>query len=115
MSAEDRRASSADGEEAARSLAVRLTEFFLQEGWDAVADPIKDPAGRPAVEVRSAESFGPMPGRFAPHRARFPVEPERGEAQFKDLTEVLRATRVGSPSGIGATTRPVLPEWCLTE
>jgi hypothetical protein len=102
--------------EAARELAVRLTEFFAQSGWDAVADPIVDEsAGSPSVEIRSAEPLGTIPGRFAPHRARWPVEAERLDAQFSELCALLKAARVAPASGRAFTTQPVLPAWCLAE
>src|ERR1700690_281644 len=91
-----------DAEEAARTLAVQLSEFFLREGWDAVAAPIRDSEGAPAVEVRSAEPLGVIPGRFAPHRARWTVEPARLAAQFNELTSLLTATRRGSRSERGS-------------
>ncbi|MCI4367403.1 MAG: hypothetical protein L3K08_06595 [Thermoplasmata archaeon] len=104
-----------DADDVARELAVELTEFFLREGWDAVADPVRDPDGAPAVEVRSAESLGAMPGRFAPHRARWTVEPARPAAQLAEITSLLTASRVGSRTDRSGTTRPVLPAWCLTD
>ncbi|HTT26724.1 MAG TPA: hypothetical protein VMH90_07185 [Thermoplasmata archaeon] len=115
MRTPDLPAESPDADEAARSLAVQLTEFFLREGWDAVADPIRDSSGAPAVEVRSAEALGPMPGRYAPHRARWRVEPARLAGQLAEITSLLVAARLGSRSERSGTMRPVLPEWCLTE
>lgn len=103
------------GDEAARTLAVRLTAFFEQSGWDAVADPARDPEGRPVVEIRSGEPLGPIPGRLAPHRARVVVEPGRLEEQFEELTQRLRTGRLGAPGSGRFTTRPVLPAWCQAD
>ena len=102
-------------EDAARELAVRLTEFFARSGWDGVAEPGEDAEGRPSVEVRSAEPLGPIPGRFAPHRARWTVDVEHPEAQLKEITELLTAGRTAPAADRGFTTQPVLPAWCLTD
>jgi hypothetical protein len=99
----------------ARALAVRLSQFFLQNGWNAVADPSRDRQGQATVEIRSAEPLDPIPGRYALHRARFVVESARLEAQFQELTGLLQAARRGTPSPAPFTTRPVLPEWCRTD
>ena len=101
--------------DSAREVAVRITEYFARTGWDAVADSIVGADGIPWVEVRSAEPLGVVPGRYAPHRARWPVRSGDVDREVSDLLALLATARVAPSSRPAFTTHPILPAWCRAD
>jgi len=70
-------------EEAARRLAVRLTEHLARSGRAAVVEVVEEEGRRAAVELRVP---GDPTGPSAEARSfRWTVDPEHPETQFRDL------------------------------